>query len=73
MVIGWLLRIGRRGTSIEERNDHIGKNGTGLGNIESSECRIHGVLPELLATSQQFRVDCTDIVEQTAQLAAVGD
>jgi hypothetical protein len=70
MAIWPLLWIGGRGTSVEERNDHIGKNGARLGNIECGEYRIHDELPELLASPEQFRVDGADLVEHAAQSAS---
>src|SRR5690348_7394598 len=73
MVIWLLLRVGRRGAGGEIGNNHVGENGAHLGNVESSEGRIHGGLPEILASSQEFRVDRADLLEYAAQLAGVVD
>jgi hypothetical protein len=73
MVIWLLLRVGRRGAGGEIGNNHVGENGARLGNVESSESRIHRGLPEILASPQEFCVYRADLLEHAAQLAGVVD
>jgi hypothetical protein len=60
------LRIGRRGASSEIGHNHVGENGTRLGEIESGEGGVHHDLAEILAPAQKFGVDRTDLVESFA-------
>src|SRR5208282_6863420 len=55
------------------RHDHVGEDGASLGKIEGDECRVHSDLSKILAASEKFRVDCTNLVEHFAQLAEVVD
>jgi hypothetical protein len=67
------LRIGRRGAGGKAGHNHVGEDGARLGEVEGDEGRIHGGLPQILASPQEFRVDRADLVEDVAQLAEVGD
>jgi hypothetical protein len=72
IVIG-PLQIERRGAGSKIRHDHVGEDGARLGKVESDECRVHGDLSKILASSQEFRIDRTNLVERFPQLAEVGD
>jgi hypothetical protein len=67
IVIG-LLRVERRGTGCKGRYDHVGEDGASLGKIEGDKCRVHGDLSEILAASEKFCVDGTNLVEHLAPL-----
>src|SRR5262245_54498485 len=53
------------------RCDHVGEYGARLGEVEGDEGRVHGDLSEILASSQEFRIDRANSVELFAQLAEV--
>ena len=72
IVIG-LLRVKRRSTGCKVRYDHVGEDGASLGKIEGDKCRIHGDLSEILAASEKFCVDGTNLVEHFAPFAKVVD
>jgi hypothetical protein len=72
IVIG-PLRIEQRGAGGKIRCNHVGEDGARLGEIEIDERRVHGDLSKLLAPSQEFRVDCTNLVERSAQGAEIAD
>jgi len=65
------LWIGRRGAPSKEGFDHVGDDGTRLGEVEGGDSRIH--LVETLAAAQQFGIDRADLVEHLLQLAEVGE
>jgi hypothetical protein len=65
VVIG-LLRVERRGAGCKVRYDHVGEDGASLGKIEGDECRVHSDLSKILATSEKFGVDGTNLVEHFA-------
>src|SRR5258708_35165788 len=61
------LRIERRGAGGKIGRNHVGEDGARLGEVEIDECRVHDDLSKLLASSQEFRVDRTNLVERSAQ------
>ena len=65
------LWVGRRGAPSKEGFDHVGDDGTRLGEVEGGDGRIH--LVETLAAAQQFGIDRADLVERLLQLAEVGE
>ena len=65
------LWVGRRGAPSKEGFDHVGDDGTRLGEVEGGDGRIH--LIETLAAAQQFGIDRADLVERLLQLAEVGE
>jgi hypothetical protein len=65
------LWVGRRNAPSKEGLDHVGDDGTRLGEVEGGDGRIH--LVETLAAAQQFGVDRADLVEHLLQLAKVGE
>src|SRR5271169_3895826 len=65
------LWVGRRGAPSKEGFDHVGDDGTRLGEVEGGYGLIH--LVETLAAAQQFGVDRADLVEHLLQLAEVGE
>ena len=65
------LWVGRRGAPSKEGFDHVGDDGTRLGEVEGGDGRIH--LVETLAAAQQFGIDRADLVEHLLQLAKVGE
>jgi hypothetical protein len=65
------LWVGRRGAPSKEGFDHVGDDGTRLGEVEGGDGRIH--LVETLAAAQQFGIDRADLVEHLLQLAEVGE
>ena len=44
-----------------------------LAKSKAATSRVHDDLSEILASSQKFRIDRTNLVEHLAQLAEVGD
>ena len=72
MVIG-PLRIERRSTGCETTHNHVGDDGARLGEVEGGEGRVHGGLPQILPSPQEFRIDRADLVERCAQLAKIVD
>ena len=64
------LWVERRGAPSKEGFDHVGDDGTRLGEVEGGDGRIH--LVETFAAAQQFGIDRTDLVEHLLQLAEVG-
>ena len=72
MVIG-PLRIERRSTGGETTHNHVGDDGARLGEVEGGEGRVHGGLPQILPSPQEFRIDRADLVERCAQLAKIVD
>jgi hypothetical protein len=54
----------RRSAGSKKRFDHVGENGARLCEVDSRDGRIH--LVEFLAATQEFGVDCTDLVECVA-------
>jgi hypothetical protein len=60
------LRIERRGAGGKIGRNHVGEDGARLGEVEIDERRVHGDLSKLLAPSQKFRVDRTNLVERGA-------
>jgi len=71
MVIG-PLRIGRRGAGGKARHNHVGEDGARLGEVEGDECRVHGGLPQILPSPQEFRIDRADLVERQAVIGHGG-
>lgn len=65
------LWVGRRGAPSKVRFDHVGDDGSRLGEIEGGDGRLH--LVETLATAQQFGIDRADLVEHLLQFAEVGE
>ena len=65
------LWVGRRGAPSKVRFDHVGDDGSRLGEIEGGDGRIH--LVETLAAAQQFGIDRADLVEHLLQFAEVGE
>ena len=65
------LWVGRRGAPSKVRFDHVGDDGSRLGEIEGGDGRIH--LVETLAAAQQFGIDRADLVERLLQIAEVGE
>ena len=65
------LWVGRRGAPSEVGFDHVGDDGTRLGEVEGGDGRIH--LVETLAAAQKFGIDRADLVEHLAQFAEVGE
>ena len=65
------LWVGWRGAPSKEGFDHVGDDGTRLGEVEGGDGRIH--LVETLAAAQQFGVDRADLVEHLLQFAEVGE
>src|SRR5260370_13823273 len=65
------LWVGRRGAPSKVRFDHVGGDGSRLGEIEGGDGRIH--LVETLAAAQQFGIDRADLVEHLLQFAEVGE
>jgi hypothetical protein len=50
------LRIERWSSGGEIGHDHIGDDGSRFGKVEADECRVHGDLFEILASSQEFGI-----------------
>jgi len=65
------LWVGRRGAPSKVGFDHVGDDGTRLGEVEGGDGRIH--LVETFAAAQQFGVDRADLVEHLLQFAEVGE
>jgi hypothetical protein len=65
------LWVGRRGAPSKVRFDHVGDDGSRLGEIEGGDGRLH--LVETLAAAQQFGIDRADLVEHLLQFAEVGE
>ena len=65
------LWVGRRGAPSKVGFDHVGDDGTRLGEVEGGDGRIH--LVETLAAAQQFGIDRADLVEHLLQFAEVGE
>ena len=65
------LWVGRRGAPSKVGFDHVGDDGTRLGEVDGDNGRIH--LVETFAAAQQFGIDRTDLVEHLLQLAEVGE
>jgi hypothetical protein len=65
------LSVGRRGAPSKVRFDHVGDDGSRLGEIEGGDGRLH--LVETLAAAQQFGIDRADLVEHLLQFAEVGE
>ena len=65
------LWVGRRGAPSKEGFDHVGDDGTRLGEVEGGDGRIH--LVETFAAAQQFGIDRTNLVEHLLQLAEIGE
>ena len=65
------LWVGRRGAPSKVRFDHVGDDGTRLGEVEGGDGRIH--LVETFAAAQQFGVDRADLVEHLLQFVEVGE
>ena len=65
------LWVGRRGAPSKVGFDHVGDDGTRLGEVEGGDGRIH--LVETLAAAQKFGIDRADFVEHLAQFAEVGE
>ena len=65
------LWVGRRGAPSKVRFDHVGDDGTRLGEVEGGDGRIH--LVETFAAAQQFGIDRADLVEHLLQFAEVGE
>ena len=65
------LWVGRQGAPSKVGFDHVGDDGTRLGEVEGGDGRIH--LVETLAAAQQFCIDRADLVEHLLQLAEVGE
>ena len=65
------LWVGRRGAPSKEGFDHVGDDGTRLGEVEGGDGRIH--LVETLAAAQQFGIDRADLVEHLLQFAEVDE
>jgi hypothetical protein len=65
------LRVGRRGATSKIGFDHVGEDGARLGDVESSDGRVH--LVETLAAAQKFGIDRAYLVEHLAQFAEVGE
>ena len=65
------LWVGRRGAPSKEGFDHVGDDGTRLGEVEGGDGRIH--LVETLAAAQQFGIDRADLVEHLLQFVEVGE
>src|SRR5262245_27213639 len=59
----------RRSAGSKKRFDHVGENGARLGEVDSRDGRIH--LIEFLASTQEFGVDRTDLVERVAHPAVI--
>jgi hypothetical protein len=65
------LWVGRRGAPSKVGFDHVGDDGTRLGEVEGGDGRVH--LVETLAAAQQFGIDRADLVEHLLQFAEVGE
>ena len=65
------LWVGRQGAPSKVGFDHVGDDGTRLGEVEGGDGRIH--LVETFAAAQQFGIDRADLVEHLLQLAEVGE
>jgi len=65
------LWVGRRGAPSKVRFDHVGDDGSRLGEIEGGDGRLH--LVETLAAAQQFGIDRADLVEHLLQFVEVGE
>jgi hypothetical protein len=65
------LWVGRRGAPSKVGFDHVGDDGTRLGEVEGGDGRIH--LVETLAAAQQFGIDRADLVEHLLQFAEVDE
>src|SRR5258708_36983937 len=65
------LWVGQRGAPSKVGFDHVGDDGTRLGEVEGGDGRIH--LVETLAAAQQFGIDRADLVERLLQFAEVGE
>ena len=65
------LWVGRRGAPSKEGFDHVGDDGTRLGEVEGGDGRIH--LIETLAAAQKFGIDRADLVEHLLQFAEVDE
>src|SRR5207344_2068978 len=65
------LWVGRRGAPSKVGLDHVGDDGTRLGEVEGGDGRIH--LVETFAAAQQFGIDRADLVEHLLQFAEVGE
>jgi hypothetical protein len=65
------LWVGRRSAPSKVGFDHVGDDGTRLGEVEGGDGRIH--LVETLAAAQQFGIDRADLVEHLLQFAEVGE
>jgi hypothetical protein len=65
------LWVGRRGAPSKVRFDHVGDDGSRLGEIEGGDGRLH--LVETLAAAQQFGIDRADLVAHLLQFAEVGE
>ena len=65
------LWVGQRGAPSKVGFDHVGDDGTRLGEVEGGDGRIH--LVETLAAAQQFGIDRADLVEHLLQFAEVGE
>jgi len=65
------LWVGRRGAPSKVGFDHVGDDGTRLGEVEGGDGRIH--LVETFAAAQQFGIDRADLVEHLLQFAEVGE
>ena len=65
------LWVGWRGAPSKEGFDHVGDDGTRLGEVEGGDGRIH--LVETLAAAQQFGIDRADLVEHLLQFVEVGE
>jgi hypothetical protein len=65
------LRLGRHGATSKIGFDHVGEDGARLGEVESSDGRVH--LVETLAAAQKFGIDRADHVEHLAHFAKVGE
>jgi hypothetical protein len=57
----------RRDAASKKGFDHVGENGTCLGEVECRDGRIHSV--EFLAAAEELGVDRTDFVERLAHVA----
>lgn len=55
------FRVGWQRASSEIGFDHVGEDGTRLGEVEGCNSRIH--LIETLAAAQKFGIDRADLVE----------
>ena len=65
------LWVGRRGAPSKVGFDHVGDDGTRLGEVEGGDGLIH--LVETFAAAQQFGIDRADLVEHLLQFAEVGE